>query len=210
MRIALFFLVFYSRIFYFKLKRLSGTQKCSTFHVFFRCIRRACRAFFRHPRPLWVHHPFEAPAIWRTRIHRVRNQFASVSAEVVSAASTPCTDTRKEYSWKAIGNRRYDGILRYCEQRNRVIEWIFWHWSNEDFCFIIFLASSTDIINNLLIFFNIYVYYTYILSNAFKIHLTNNVFLLFIIIAPIKNALIINLHIFTFMFLIIINSRNCY
>lgn len=36
MRIALFFIVFYSRIFYFKLKRLSGTQKRSTFHVFFR------------------------------------------------------------------------------------------------------------------------------------------------------------------------------
>lgn len=54
--------------------------------------------------------------------------------------------------------------------------------------------------------------YTYILSNAFKIHPTNNIFLLFIIIAPIKNALIINFHIFTFMFyfLIIINSRNFY
>lgn len=119
----------------------AGRTKALTFHVLFRCIRRACRAFFRRLRPRWAHHLFEVPTTWRTRIHRVRNQFASVSVEVVSAASTPCTDTRKDflqtagYSRKAKGSKVW--ILRYRKQRDRVIEWTFRHWFTfQEFCSI--------------------------------------------------------------------------
>lgn len=120
----------------------AGHTKASTFHVLFRCIRRACRAFFRRPHHRWAHHLFEVPTTWHTRIHRVRNQFASVSAEVVSAASIPCTDTRKDFSQPAGYSRKAKGskvwwILRYCKQRNRVIEWTLRHWSTfQEFCSI--------------------------------------------------------------------------
>lgn len=155
-------------------KCLSDT-KASTFHVLFPCIRHACRAFFRHPRPLWVHHLFEAPAIWRTRIHRVRNQFASVNAEVVSGGSTPCTDTRKECrifmesEWK---NRRYDEFFVTVSSDIA--------WSSESSgtdptkSSVLFLLRAQRIYNSL-IFSNLY--HTHILVRL-KFILTNNIFLL--------------------------------
>lgn len=125
----LFFLLFLRRN-DFPRNVFAGHTKAS-FHMLFRCIRRACRAFFRRLRPRWAHHLFEAPTTWRTRIHRVRNQFASVSAEVVSAASTPCTDTRKGFLQPARnifteGERieeRYDGF--FVTVSNEIA------WSNE-------------------------------------------------------------------------------
>jgi len=112
----------------------AGHTKAPTFHMLFRCIRRACRAFFRRLRLQWAHHLFEAPTTWRTRIHRVRNQFASVSAEAVSVASIPCTDTRKDFLQSAGYLRKTKEskvwwILRYYSIYTRVIESTLRHWS---------------------------------------------------------------------------------